>query len=214
MGHTGRARKLCEKLTSRTALALQGKGLIRARSAERGLRPKKPVALRRSPANPAGPSLPLGEQHGLPDFPPLTPARGMIKPSSCPPLCRTVPGADPPTITQSCLDPLDTHGVLGSQQFDDSLCGEFRVTFPYFTDANAGYGPAIDGPTRLRLRPAMSGRGFPTALDDGPRSHDTHRVVRAQFRDEFLRGATRMLLPQDTGARFQHGGGHVGRTIA
>jgi hypothetical protein len=103
--------------------------------------------------------------------------------------------------------------VLGSQQFDDLFCGEFRVTFPDFTDANAGDGPAIDGPTRLRLRPALSGRGFPTALHDRPRSHATRRVLPAQFRDELLGSATRMLLPDDTGARFQHGGGHVGKTI-
>jgi hypothetical protein len=58
----------------------------------------------------------------------MTGTRGMIKPPSNPPLRRTVPGADPPTITQYCLDPLDTDRVLGSQTLDDLVCGEFRVT--------------------------------------------------------------------------------------
>jgi hypothetical protein len=124
----------------------------------------------------------------------MTTAQGMVKPPVFPPLCRTVPGGHLPTLMQYCLDPRDTDRVLASQTLDD-LCGEFRVTCPDFTDANAGDGPAIDGPPHLRLRPALLDRGFPTALDDSPRSHHTYRLFRAHSRDEFLGGEMRMLLP-------------------
>ena len=139
---------------------------------------------------------------------------GMIKPPSHSPLRRTVAGGHTPTIMQYCLDPWDTHGLLGSQQLDNLLCGEFGVTHPDLTDANAGDGKAIHRPPRPRLRPTALRRGFPTALDDSPRSHDSHRVVGAHSRDELLGGETRMVLPKDPGASIQHFCWHVGSTIA
>ena len=47
---------------------------------------------------------------------------------------------------QYLLDPWDTHGLLGSEQLEDLLCGEFGVTRPDVTDANAGDSKAIGRP--------------------------------------------------------------------
>ena len=98
-------------------------------------------------------------------------------------LLRAVTSGGLPTVVQNFPNPLQTHGMFGSELSDNLLCGEFRVPLPDLTDTDSCHGVAIHRPAVRLLRPAAGGRRFPTAPHDGPRPQPLIPAnLRAQLR--------------------------------
>ena len=70
---------------------------------------------------------------------------------------------------------------------DDMKGRKFRVPLPYLANANADQSEAIHGPADTPLRPVALGHRLATPPHHSPRSHDSHRVIKPDCRDELLR---------------------------